>query len=733
MTAAHPSVLLRDEAEAVLDAWDGGETFDARAILDARPDLNADKRTVIDLAYVEYCRRSNAGEQIDRDAFLDRFPTIRASLESLIGLHSFVRRHPELLDPPAIAWPRLGERFGDWRLLRELGRGTKARVFLATEASTGDRAVVLKLAPEDGAEARRLGRLGHPRIVPVLSARLEPAAGLSVVVMPYLGAATVLDLLDRAFPTRESRSPRASVAPETLRLAVRPGDPPLDAVLGRPPRDASHTEASVRLAAEVAEALAFLHSQGLVHRDLKPSNVLIAADGRARLLDFNLTADEGATAARIGGTVAYMAPEHLQQTLQGSHSPDPPADLFALGAILYQLLTGRLPFGSTNQPLRLEELVTDQLRRTRGRLAPLRQLNPSVDVGLARIVESCLAADPASRPARAEMLSDALYGWLRRVERRRRVRRIGPWWTAAIAALLLAVGGWFWQWSAPGVPAYQRGRAYYEAGDFEQAAGCFSDATAADGRQPHYWSACAEASLRLADSPTASREARHEFLSRALSCCQRANDLYRGENPLATARLGYCQARSDVASYREAIRHFTLAIERRDDNAATRNDRAFCLIQQHRLAEAEADLDRAAALDPHSTAVWSNRAAVIVQRLMESPAVCPTDRQLSELEDALKLADDRSKAELDVSAAQIHALFALRNRNATQFHERRSFDLLLDAAARGNTQVVGATALPGLADVLTPGDVEQIRSASRGEAAFAGNPRLIDPAPGLSD
>jgi tetratricopeptide (TPR) repeat protein len=237
----------------------------------------------------------------------------------------------------------------------------------------------------------------------------------------------------------------------------------------------------------------------------------------------------------------------------------------------------------------------------------------------------------------------------------------------------------------------------------------------------------------LADAPTASTEARHEYLSRALSCCQRANDLYHGENPLATARLGYSQARSDVASYREAIRHFTLAIDRRDDNAAARNDRAFCLIQQHQLNEAEVDLDRAAVLDPNSTAVWSNRAALIVQRSMESPAASPTDRQLSEVETALQLADDRAKVDLDVMTAQLHGLFALRNPPVAQMHARRSFDLLLAAATLGNTQVEGAMALPGLGDVLTPGEVAQIRAALPKNAALRGNPRLIDPAPGLSD
>src|SRR5262249_39665975 len=103
---------------------------------------------------------------------------------------------------------------------------------------------------------------------------------------------------------------------------------------------------AVRLAREVAEALAALHAQGVLHRDLKPANVLLDGEGRALLTDFGLArpGEEEGLLARPGavlGTPAYMAPE---QAAGESEKVGPWSDLYSLGAMLYQMLTGRLPF-----------------------------------------------------------------------------------------------------------------------------------------------------------------------------------------------------------------------------------------------------------------------------------------------------------------------------------------------------------------------------------------------------
>src|SRR5207249_8299999 len=114
------------------------------------------------------------------------------------------------------------------------------------------------------------------------------------------------------------------------------------------------------LGAAIAEALAYMHDRGIVHRDLKPSNVLLQPDGTPMLLDFNLSSDPKERIARMGGTIPYMSPEHLL-AMDREGDPDRSvldagADGFSLGVILYQLLTGKHPFGPLPGPMKWQEL-----------------------------------------------------------------------------------------------------------------------------------------------------------------------------------------------------------------------------------------------------------------------------------------------------------------------------------------------------------------------------------------
>src|SRR5262249_53541401 len=155
----------------------------------------------------------------------------------------------------------------------------------------------------------------------------------------------------------------------------------------------------------LAEALAFVHEQGICHGDLKPSNVLLTPAGRPMLLDFNLAFDSQRQQQRLGGTLPYMAPEQLRvegggwSTLHPAPSIrhpqpttlDPRSDLFALGVIIYEVLAGAHPFGpfSLKQPA---EAIADQLRK-RHRDGPpsLRLAIPQVEPAVAEVVERCLA------------------------------------------------------------------------------------------------------------------------------------------------------------------------------------------------------------------------------------------------------------------------------------------------------------------------------------------------------
>jgi serine/threonine protein kinase len=156
---------------------------------------------------------------------------------------------------------------------------------------------------------------------------------------------------------------------------------------------ATYADAALWIVARLADGLSHAHEQGILHRDLKPANVLLADDGRPMLLDFSLAVD-AAGDAPPGGTLPYMAPEQLEAFLSGARSLDPRSDLYGLGVILFQVLTGRLPYPAREpSPEGIAAAVGDR------RLAPanVRLLNLSVPESTAEVVRRLLDRDPAHR------------------------------------------------------------------------------------------------------------------------------------------------------------------------------------------------------------------------------------------------------------------------------------------------------------------------------------------------
>ncbi len=206
-------------------------------------------------------------------------------------------------------------------------------------------------------------------------------------------------------------------------------------------RSGTYFEGVAGLGRQIADALAFVHRAGVYHRDLKPTNVLLAPGGRPVLLDFNLSNDGRFAAARLGGTLPYMAPEQVQALLDGGLVPpelDGRADLFSLGVVLYELLTGHLPFGPLPADLRVQGGGPILLDAQRVGCVPLRRSVPNLQPELARIVERCLAFRPEERPADAAEVRRALDDYLARA--RPAPRRLRRRTAAACAGALLAAG-----------------------------------------------------------------------------------------------------------------------------------------------------------------------------------------------------------------------------------------------------------------------------------------------------
>jgi serine/threonine protein kinase len=443
-TATSDRQLLRE----ILEAWNKGEPPDAAAALARHPLLAEDRDAVVDLAYEEYCLRVEAGEPIDKAAFSAHFAPFTREVRETLDAHSFAADHLDLIRlAPTLAELQPGDALLGFTLLRELGEGSFARVFLASERALGDRLVAIKVSVRGAAEAETLGRLNHPNIVPVHSFHEDPDTGLTLVCMPYLGNATLADLLDRVLPGPQTPGHARLILDtiDAVALTELPGGAPV--LQPAPPasilRDGLYVEGVLHLGAQLADALAFIHQQGICHRDLKPANVLLGRDGVPRLLDFNLSFDELLSGRRLGGTPPYTAPEQLRALAAGAEDPEAPldarADIFSLGVLLYELLTGEHPFGPIPDNLGPEEMFELLLQRHPQGPAPLLRANRFLGAKVTALLERCLTFDRADRPASAAEVCAELRRALSLFQRaRRRVRRHAR--SVVFGVLLLAAG-----------------------------------------------------------------------------------------------------------------------------------------------------------------------------------------------------------------------------------------------------------------------------------------------------
>lgn len=289
----------------------------------------------------------------------------------------------ELLDPPKK--PDEIGRIGPYRVLRELGRGGMGVVYLAEDTRL-PRTVALKIVKGSRLddphyrerfrlEADAMARLQHPNIVPVYEA--GDYRGRPFLALEFVAGGTLANHLQ-----------------------------------GRPQPPA----AAAALIATLAEAVSFAHEQGILHRDLKPGNILLGDDERStsreghfslkpKIVDFGLARhldEKGLTqTGDLLGTPAYMAPE-LTRGGQQSTKDSPTVDVYSLGAILYECLTGRAPFGGETIPDTFEQVRTlDPV--------PPRQLQPKVPRDLETICLKCMAKEPSKRYSTARELADDLH------------------------------------------------------------------------------------------------------------------------------------------------------------------------------------------------------------------------------------------------------------------------------------------------------------------------------------
>jgi serine/threonine-protein kinase len=260
---------------------------------------------------------------------------------------------------------------GRYRLIEAIGAGGFGQVWAAHDPKI-DRLVAVKVLTGDAGSSRQVARFAREAAV---------AGGLA-----HPNIVTVHDFGS----TTHNGQPCAYLVMELL-----PGKP-LSAALeaGRLP-----LPKALSVATCVADALKAAHDADLTHRDIKPSNIIIRSNGKATVVDFGITkgSDERHDITTTGvliGTPAYMAPEALAGTF------DHRSDLYSLGCVLYEMVTGRRPFTGTSW-----HLVNQHIKE---QPAPLRTLRPDAPVELERFVARLLAKDPAQRPVSAGKVGDVL-------------------------------------------------------------------------------------------------------------------------------------------------------------------------------------------------------------------------------------------------------------------------------------------------------------------------------------
>jgi len=286
----------------------------------------------------------------------------QASLSAILVAEGVITRRQLDRLKPSLEAQKSNRQIPGYQIIAKLGAGAMATVYKAKQISL-DRIVAIKVLPQKYSrdsnfiqrfydEGKAAAKLNHPNIVGAYD--VGQAGDYHYFVMEFVDGRTVYDDISK--------------------------------------NGAYSEEEALRIAAQVAEALSHAHQQGFIHRDVKPKNIMITADGTVKLADMGLAravSDREAAEAEAGkayGTPYYISPEQIR----GEIEIDFRADIYALGATLYHMVTGRVPFEGPNPSAVMRKHLKEELE-------PPDHVNTALSTGIAEIIEVCMAKSMTKR------------------------------------------------------------------------------------------------------------------------------------------------------------------------------------------------------------------------------------------------------------------------------------------------------------------------------------------------
>lgn len=393
---------------------DSGQPVTAATYFERFPDLGSNANARNEVVFEEYRLCNIRGAAVSHQQMEQRYG-VDASDWPL--RHNFAAAGPQSSTVPSgrrglrnsnLDFPSPGDHVGDFEIVGMLGEGAFGKVYLAQQGELESRLVALKFTTRKTEEHRLLARLQHSRIVPIYS--VHTFGPLQAICMPLLGIATLRDVLQHLgghAPTQRTLHSGIELIDTVNRLRARTVADSIEndqhasrfqqrKLPARVDRSSSQPlrEFATRFMQQVCQGLGYAHERGIVHGDLKPANLLVDDDGEPVILDFHLANYIGPdTSNLIGGTLPYMAPEHLRGLVSGELQLQPTMDVYAAGVVLHEILVGSIPHEDEGAVFEASSLADAREQPFK----PSAEVRSQIGEDLSAIIATCLEPDSTRR------------------------------------------------------------------------------------------------------------------------------------------------------------------------------------------------------------------------------------------------------------------------------------------------------------------------------------------------